>query len=82
MELDNKTRSCIKEPLKPQVDLHYIANSRFCLTENTLHLHHRTNHLMQFMEIMLFIYEANKIDKYNVWQDAEFLMFTQVRYIC
>jgi len=37
---------------------------------------------MQFMEIMLFIYEANKIDKYNVWQDAEFLMFTQVRYIC
>jgi len=52
------------------------------LTENTLHLHHRTNHLMQFMEIMLFIYEAYKIHKHNVRQDAEFLTFKQVRYIC
>lgn len=63
-----------KEPLKPQVHLHYIPNSSFYLKENTLHLHHKTNQLMQFMEIFLFMYEAHKIHKYNVWQDAEFLI--------
>lgn len=54
-----------KEPLKPQIHLHYIPNTGFYLTENTLHLHHKTNQLMQFMEILLFMYESYKIHKYK-----------------
>jgi hypothetical protein len=29
----------------------------------------------------IVVYEAYKIHKYNVWQDAEFLMFKHVSYI-
>lgn len=36
---------------------------------------------MQFMVILLFMYEAYEIHKYNVCKDAEFLMFKQERYI-
>lgn len=72
---------CSKEPLKPRVHVHYIPNSSFYLTENTLHFHHKTNQLMQFMVILLFMYEAYKIHKYNACKDTEFLMFKQERYI-